>query len=113
VHYRYCGWTAVKVFATDFERELDGVNEQIEAAKSGAARSQLRERRSFVDERFRDLRELLNGKARIPRAAIRKHVQKITDNGIYSGLECGDYDGAVGGNWTERLPVHFNWLTAA
>src|SRR5438445_6708093 len=46
------------------------VNEQIEAAKSGAARSQLRERRSFVDERFRDLRELLNGKARIPRAAV-------------------------------------------
>jgi len=78
VHYRYCGWTAVKVFATDFEPELDGVNEQIEAAKSGAARSQLRERRSFVDERFRDLRELLNGKARIPRAAIRKHVLKIT-----------------------------------
>jgi hypothetical protein len=22
-------------------------------------------------------------------------------------------DGAGGGNWTERLPVHFSWLAAA
>lgn len=61
----------------DLEHELDGVNEQIETAKSGGAKSQLRETRTFVNERLRNLLKLLNGEPNIARAAISKHVQKI------------------------------------
>lgn len=31
--------------------------------------------------------------------------------GMFSGR--GSMDGAGGRNWTERLPVRFNWLAAA
>jgi hypothetical protein len=43
-----------------------------------AVRSRLRDTRKFVEARLRDLRKLLNGEPRIARAAIGKHVQKIT-----------------------------------
>jgi hypothetical protein len=43
-----------------------------------AVRSRLRDTRKFVEVRLRDLRKLLNGEPRIARAAIGKHVQKIT-----------------------------------
>ena len=60
----------------ELERELAEVTSKIESP--GIARSGLRDMRRFVEDRLRDVRSLLNGDPRVARAAISKHVQKIT-----------------------------------
>lgn len=86
----------------------------------------MRDTRRFIEHRLRNLSTLWEGEPRIAREAIAKHVQKIISQTsgwrVYSygdlGLagstgQRGYYGGAGGGNWTERLPVHFKWLAAA
>src|SRR6267143_1123078 len=51
---------------------------KIVCSQPEAVRSCIRDTRRFVEVRQRDLRKLLNGEPRIARAAIGKHVQKIT-----------------------------------
>src|SRR6266436_5243215 len=48
------------------------------SARPSAVRSNLRDTRRFVEVRLRDLRKLLNAEPKVARAAISKHVQKIT-----------------------------------
>jgi site-specific DNA recombinase len=62
----------------ELERELETVAGKISNVQPEAVRSHLRDTRKFVEVRLRDLRKLLNGEPRIARAAIGKHVQKIT-----------------------------------
>jgi site-specific DNA recombinase len=62
----------------ELERELDAVMDQISNARPSAVRSNLRDTRKFVEARLRDLRKLLNAEPKIARAAISKHVRKIT-----------------------------------
>ena len=50
----------------------------IDKALPAAVRSNSRDTRKFVEERLRGWRRLLNGEPRVARAAIGKHVQKIT-----------------------------------
>jgi hypothetical protein len=51
---------------------------RISSVQPEAVRLRARDTRKFVEVRLRDLRKLLNGEPRIARAAIGKHVQKIT-----------------------------------
>ncbi len=62
----------------ELERELDTVAGKIVTSQPEAVRSCIRNTRRFVEVRQRDLRKLLNSEPRIARAAIGKHVQKIT-----------------------------------
>jgi len=62
----------------ELERELETVAGKIASSQPGAVRSCIRDTRRFVEVRLRDLRKLLNSEPRIARAAIGKHVQKIT-----------------------------------
>ena len=70
----------------ELERELDAVIEKMNSARPDAVRSNLRDTRRFVEVRLRELRKLLNAELRVvnavrvavARAAISKHVQKIT-----------------------------------
>jgi site-specific DNA recombinase len=62
----------------ELERELETVAGTIVSSQPEAVRSCIRDTRRFVEVRQRDLRKLLNSEPRIARAAIGKHVQKIT-----------------------------------
>lgn len=62
----------------ELERELETVAGKIVCSQPEAVRSCIPDTRRFVEVRQRDLRKLLNSEPRIARAAIGKHVQKIT-----------------------------------
>ena len=62
----------------ELERELETVAGKIVCSQPEAVRSCIRDTRRFVEVHQRDLRKLLNSEPRIARAAIGKHVQKIT-----------------------------------
>ena len=62
----------------ELESELDTVAGKIASARPEAVRSHVRDTRKFVEVRLKDLRRLLNAEPRVARAAIGKHVQKIT-----------------------------------
>ncbi|PYU70444.1 MAG: hypothetical protein DMG49_11425, partial [Acidobacteria bacterium] len=62
----------------ELERELETVAGKIASSTPEAVRSCIRDTRRFVEVRQRDLRKLLDSEPRIARAAIGKHVQKIT-----------------------------------
>ena len=71
--------------------------------------------------RLSDIHRLLIGAVPRAKSELAKHCTEITltpegqtyqisgDWNLLGGLS----DGAEGGNWTERLPVHFKWLAAA
>ncbi len=62
----------------ELERELETVAGKLASARPEAVRAHLRDTRKFVELRLKDLRRMLNAEPRIARAAISKHVQKIT-----------------------------------
>jgi hypothetical protein len=75
------------------EQQLEAVAGKITRARPEAVRSHLRDTRKFVEVRLRGFRKLLNGEPRIARAAIGKHVQKITltpEGRTY--IACGSWD---------------------
>jgi hypothetical protein len=63
---------------SDLERELDAATEKIHSLRPDNLALNLCDARKFVERRLTDLRRLLNSDARGARAAISKHVQKIT-----------------------------------
>jgi hypothetical protein len=75
----------------------------------------------FVMKRLGDIHGLLTGDVPRAKSELAKHCTEITltpEGRTYriSGdwnLLGGRSDGAGGGNWIERLPVHFNWQAAA
>lgn len=104
------------------ERLIDEMQRKIRGAGVAAVEVQIRETRHFVGSRISDLRNLLSSEPSIARIEVSKHVRKITltpegkvlvASGTWDLLGSGCYDGAGGPSWTERLPVHFEWLAAA
>jgi site-specific DNA recombinase len=63
---------------SELERDLEAVFASLRGAQPNAVRCQLKDTRRFVEVRLKDLQKLLNAEPRIVRAAIGKHVQKIT-----------------------------------
>ena len=83
--------------------------------------ARLQEMESFVLSRLRDIQSILTGEIPRAKAELAKHCTEITatPDGKSYRLS-GDWDlvgvrsdGAGGGNWTERLPLHFEWQAAA
>ncbi len=62
----------------ELERKLETVAGRIVSSQPEAVRSCIRDTRRFIEVRQRVLCKLLNSEPRIARAAIGKHVQKIT-----------------------------------
>jgi len=75
----------------ELERELADVTRTIESPE--IVRSGIRDMRKFVEDRLRDVRSLLNSDPRVARAAISKHVRKITltpEGRAF--VACGEWD---------------------
>lgn len=104
------------------EAEMQQVKSRLENLNPENLRVRIRDTRRYVEANLRNLRELLNGEAKMVRAELAKHIQKIlltpegktyVAAGNWSLLGLGCYDGAGGPAWTERLELRFEWLAAA
>ena len=103
------------------KRRLDENSEELLATDGRGIHARLREIEDFVLNRLKDLKWLLAGEIPRAKAELAKHRTDIalTPEGKTYRLS-GEWDllgvrsdGAGGRNWTERLPVKFEWLAAA
>jgi hypothetical protein len=62
---------------TDLEEQHKELAEKLALIEPRAAKLQLRDTRRFVEVRLRNLQSMLTGEARLARAEIAKHVEKI------------------------------------
>ena len=103
------------------ERELDDISEELLAADGRGLDARLREIEEFVQKRLQDIRGLLFADVPRAKAELSKHCTAITLTPEGSTFRItGDWnllggrsDGAGGGKWTERPPLHFECLAAA
>ena len=63
---------------TDLETEHCELTQKLASSEPGAVRLQLRDTRRFVEARLKNLQSLWTGEARLVRAEVAKHVEKIT-----------------------------------
>ena len=113
------------------ERELRGIADKLLEPRRGSLRSTLDELRTFAVSRLTNIRKLIAHPESIDqaRAVLAEHfgaftLEPVAQAGKTTYLAHGKVDffgdeamartrGAGGGNWTERLPVRFEWLAAA
>ncbi len=69
---------ALRSRLTDLEAEHHDLSEKLASFEPGAITVGLRDLRRFVETRLRNLRAMLTREARLVRAELAKHVQKIT-----------------------------------
>jgi len=103
------------------EAEMQQAKSERENIRPEGLKARLRDTRRFVEANPCNLRELLSGEARMARAELAKHIQRIVLTphgktfvaaGNWSLLGLGYYDGAGGGNWTETS-AHSIWLVGS
>jgi hypothetical protein len=70
--------SALRVQLTDLEMEHRELTEKLAGSEPRAVRLQLGDTRRFVEARLRNLQSMWTGEARLVRAEIAKHVEKIT-----------------------------------
>jgi site-specific DNA recombinase len=69
---------ALRAQLTDLETEHRELTEKLAGSEPRGVRLQLRDTRRFVEARLRNLQSMWTGEARLVRAEIAKHVEKIT-----------------------------------
>jgi hypothetical protein len=69
---------SLRVQLTDLETEHQEFTEKLESFEPRAISSRLLDTRRFVEAQLRNLQSLWTGEARLVRAEIAKHVEKIT-----------------------------------
>jgi site-specific DNA recombinase len=70
--------SALRTQLTDLEAEHRELTEKLTGSEPRTVRLQLRDTRRFVEARVRNLQSMWTGEARLVRAQIAKHVEKIT-----------------------------------
>jgi site-specific DNA recombinase len=70
--------SALRTQLTDLEAEHRELTEKLAGSEPRAVRMQLRDTRRFVEAEIRNLQSMWTGEARLVRAEIAKHVEKIT-----------------------------------
>jgi hypothetical protein len=127
------GNSSATVMAAINEREarLREITNQVIEPGPESLQEKLEELRTFAVLRLTRLRELLTNPAAIHEARAllgdqigKFKLERVNENGWISFKANGNIDffgeevltrvgGAGGGKWTERLPVHFEWLAEA
>src|SRR5208282_4674361 len=69
---------SLRVQLTDLETERRELTERLTGSEPRAARLQLRDTRRFVEAELKNLQSMWTGEARLVRAEIARHVEKIT-----------------------------------
>jgi hypothetical protein len=91
-------WGALHGQLTSLETQHRELTEKLASAEPRAVRSRLRDTGRFVEARLKNLQSMLTGEARLVRAEIAKHVEKITltpEGGTYIASRSWDLLGGV------------------
>jgi len=99
-------------------RRLDQISEDLLSTKGKGLEARFAEMQQFVLARLRDIQLLLKGNiARAKSELVKLCTEIILTPAEETCMLSGDWDllgarsdAAGGQNWTEHLPVYFDWL---